>query len=613
MAKNLFLDVEKSHLGQKWVSRLESAEQAIAIAQKFDIPEILARTIAGRNVNIDDIEAYLSPTIRTAMPDPYKLQDMEKAATRIADAIVKGQKIGILGDYDVDGATSTAQILRFVSQLNLLAEGERNFPTPEFYIPDRQKEGYGPSNQAIDALVQKNCGLIVTVDCGVMAFEPIVHANQQRVDGKTVDVIILDHHIAEEILPNAFAVVNPNRQDDLSGLGHLAACGVVFVTLVAVNRILREKHGFTAAKLPNLMRFLDLVALGTVCDVVSLTGLNRAFVKQGLDIMAQGQAAGENFGNMGISSLADIASIIGKLEAYHLGYIIGPRINAGGRVGDSRLGSVILSTQQKDEANSIAIRLDEYNKQRQNIEKTVLDAAFYQADLEINGELPHVIIVSDNGWHQGVIGIVAGRIKDKYNRPTIVIGFDGNGGKGSGRSIAGVDLGSAIQKAVDCGVLIKGGGHAMAAGLSLKPEQLAEFRAFMEQELAPSVSIARQNLSLKIDGALTASAANIKLLRTLEKLEPYGTGNARPVFAFPAHHIGFVKTIGKGHLKLSLRSADGSKLEAIAFGAEQNGLTKLLTHHGDKAFHFVGNLKINRWQGRETVQLQVMDVAEIKF
>lgn len=597
-----FLDVEKSLLGQKWVARLDRAEEAITIAQKFDIPEILARTIAGRNVEFDEIENYLTPTLRAVMPDPYILQDMELAATRIADAIINGQKIGIIGDYDVDGATSTALILRFVDDLiDLHADGADKFTRPEFYIPDRQAEGYGPSITAVDDLAGKGCELIITVDCGVLAYEPMKYATDQG-----LDVIILDHHMAEEKLPEVLAVINPNRQDDMSGLGHLAACGVVFVTLVAVNRVLREKHGFAAAQLPNLINMLDLVALGTVCDVVSLTGLNRAFVNQGLKVMGQ-------FGNVGIQSIAEVAQIVGKIEAYHLGYIIGPRINAGGRVGDSRLGSVILSTRDKDEANSIALRLDGYNQDRQTIEKNVLDAAFYQAEQEITDDLPNVIIVSDFAWHQGVIGIVAGRIKEKYNRPTIVIGFDATDGKGSGRSIPGVDLGRAVQKAVEQKLIIKGGGHAMAAGLSIRQDQLAEFRAFMETELSADVVEARKNTSLKIDGALTASAANMKLLRTLETLEPYGTGNARPVFVFPAHHIGFAKIIGKGHLKLSLRSADGSKLDAIAFGAEDNGMTKLLTNHGGKAFHFVGNLKVNRWQGRESVQLQLIDVAAIDY
>ncbi|NRA86978.1 MAG: single-stranded-DNA-specific exonuclease RecJ, partial [Rhizobiales bacterium] len=454
MGNKLFLDVEKSHLGQKWVSRLDNPEEAITIAQKFDIPEILARTIAGRNVAFDKIDDYLTPTLRSAMPDPYILQDMEKTATKIAESIINNQKIGIIGDYDVDGATSTALILRYISELtNLTENGSSKFQTPEFYIPDRQTEGYGPSNAAVDDLAAKSCSLIITVDCGIMAFEPIKYANS-----KSLDVIILDHHMADEQLPDAFAVVNPNRQDDISGLGHLAACGVVFITLVAVNRILREKHNFAANQLPNLINLLDLVALGTVCDVVSLTGLNRAFVNQGLKIMSQ-------FDNKGIRSIADVAQIAGKLEAYHLGYIIGPRINAGGRVGDSSLGSIILSTNNSDTANSIALRLDDHNKERQTIEQTVLDAAFYQAEQEINDDLPNDIIVSDFGWHQGVIGIVAGRIKDKYNRPTIVIGFDAKEGKGSARSIVGVDLGKAVQKAVEKKLIIKGGGHAMAAGL----------------------------------------------------------------------------------------------------------------------------------------------------
>lgn len=597
-----FLGIEKSHLGQKWVARLDHAEDAITISQKFDIPEILARTIAGRNVVFDEIDDYLNPTLRNAMPDPYSLQDMQICATRIAKAIVSGQKIGIIGDYDVDGATSTALILRYVDELNALnPEDGDKYPQPEFYIPDRQQEGYGPSNAAVDDLLDKSCGLIITVDCGVLAYEPLKYATD-----KGVDVIVLDHHMADEVLPDVFAVVNPNRQDDMSGLGHLAACGVVFVTLVAVNRILRENHNFAANQLPNLINSLDLVALGTVCDVVSLTGLNRAFVSQGLKIMGQ-------LGNLGIQSIAESAQIVGKIEAYHLGYVIGPRINAGGRVGNSRLGSIILSTQDKDEANSIALRLDGFNTDRQTIQKNVQDAAYYQAEQEITDDLPNVIIVSDFAWHQGVIGIVAGRIKDKYNRPTIVIGFDTVDGKGSGRSISGVDLGSAVQKAVEQKLIIKGGGHAMAAGLTIEQDQLAAFRAFMEAELSEDVIHARKNLNQKIDGALTASAANMKLLKTLETLEPYGTGNARPVFAFPSHHIAFAKVIGKGHLKLSLRSADGSKLDAIAFGAEENGMTKLLMNHGGKAFHFVGNLKVNRWQGRESVQLQIIDVAEISY
>ncbi len=602
MTDQPFLDVKKSYSGQRWVSRLADANEAIIIAQKFDIPEILARVIAGRNVDFEHIGDYLNPTLRSAMPEPYGMQDMEKAAKRIAKAIVDGETIGIIGDYDVDGATSTALFLRYVDELKALSNDKPNsYKRPKFYIPDRQAEGYGPSKLAVDVLVENSCSLILTVDCGILAYEPIEYANEQK-----LDIIVLDHHMADEKLPEAYALVNPNRQDDLSGLGHLAACGVCFITLVAVSRILREQHGFKASHLPNLMTMLDLVALGTVCDVVSLTGLNRAFVNQGLKIMSK-------FNNLGIKSITEVAQVTGDIAAYHLGYVIGPRINAGGRVGNSRLGSDILSTKDQDEANSIALHLDDYNKQRQAIEQEVLDSAFYQAEQQVNEHLPNVIIVADKGWHQGVIGIVAGRIKDKYNRPTIVIGFDDKDGKGSGRSINGVDLGNVIQQAVEQGLIIKGGGHKMAAGLTIKESQLAKFRAFIEQELSADVVAARRNSQLKIDGALTASAANLKLLKLLTQLEPYGVGNSRPVFAFPAHHIAFAKVVGKGHLKLSLKSADGSKLDAIAFGAEANGFSKLLMAHNGKSFHFVGNLSINRWQGRESVQLQITDIAEISY
>lgn len=576
--------------GKRWLLKTADERQALALSQRLRLDEVLGRVLAGRGVELDDAAAFLDPKLKTDMPDPLHLKDMDKAATRIADAVTRGEQIAIFGDYDVDGATSSAMLKRFLETCGAKVR---------VYIPDRLEEGYGPNAPALLKLQQEGAGLVVTVDCGQVSFEPLAQAADAG-----LDVIVVDHHVGEATLPKAFAVVNPNRLDDTSPHGQLAAVGVAFLVAVAVNAKLRAAEYFKDRKAPDLMGLLDIVALGTVCDVVPLTGVNRALVAQGLKVMGQRQ-------NIGLRALADVSGIKEAPAAYHLGFVLGPRINAGGRVGQSDLGTRLLTTHNEGEALGLAERLNALNGERQDIEAAVLDEATLQVEAKLAGnEAGPIVIAAGEGWHPGVIGIVASRLKERYNRPACVVSLMGDHGTASGRSVTGADLGSAIISARQAGLLVKGGGHAMAAGFTVEREKLAELEAFLAERMVADLGENPPPPGLYIDGIVGVEGANFRLVKTLERLAPFGVGNPEPRFCIKAARIVKADPVGadQSHLRLILSGEGGhGKLTAIAFRAFDSELGPTLVKHGGQPFDLVGRLKMNVWNGYESVQLQVDD------
>ncbi|MBK8083052.1 MAG: single-stranded-DNA-specific exonuclease RecJ [Devosia sp.] len=585
----LFLNVSKSVLGRAWVDRLDAAASrtAAAISQRSQLPEILARIVAARGVSIDEAEAYLQPTIRELMPDPSSLADMDALADRLATAIVALEPIALFGDYDVDGAASVALMTRYLRHFGL---------TPQVHIPDRIFEGYGPNTGAIDRLAEAGATLLITLDCGTTSDGPIAHARDRG-----LDVLVIDHHLSDAELPLANALVNPNRPDDISGLGYLCAAGVTFMVLVATNRLLRQRG---VAGLPELMQWADLVALATVCDVVPLKGLNRAFVARGLEMARTGR-------NRGIGALSLASRISGPLNPYHLGFLIGPRINAGGRIGDAALGAKLLSLDDEQQALIIAARLNELNAERQRIEIEAVEEAARAAEAEIgDGEGPPVLVLASANWHPGVAGLVAARIREKFERPTFAIALAPDGtGTGSGRSMPGVDLGSAVIAAVESGIAAKGGGHAMAAGVTLKSGQLGPFRAHLAETLGENIALARAATALQIDAALSARGGTVDFVREIERAGPFGSGNPQPVFVFPSHRARFPEVVGAGgHVRFTLASGDGARLKGIAFRAAGTALGEALLG-ADTPLHLAGTLSLDHYQGREEVQFRVIDAA----
>src|SRR5215475_1891072 len=544
-----FLGVERSATGRAWRDRLDerASARSLAIVQRHELPELLARVLAGRGVEVEDALAFLDPTVRTLMPDPDTLAGMAAAATRIADAIGRGETVAIFGDYDVDGATAAATLARFLRYAGL---------TPLIHIPDRLFEGYGPNVEAVRSLAERGATLLVTVDCGTTSHDALAEAARLG-----MQTIVIDHHLADEALPKALAVINPNRQDDLSQLGHLAAVGLVFMTLVAVNRELRKRGFWTAERpAPDLLGLLDLVALGTVADVVPLKGLNRAFVAKGLLAMRRRE-------NIGLTALMDVARLSGPPEPWHLGFLLGPRINAGGRIGRATLGVDLLLHQDEVEAGRLAAELDRLNRERQAIEIATVAQAEAEAMAALGAEdKGAVVVTAAEGWHPGVVGLVAARLKEKFSRPAFAIALEPGGvGTGSGRSIPGVDLGKAVRQAVADGVLLKGGGHAMAAGITLCREKLAEFRVYLERALAQELAQGRHGNELYIDAAITGRGVTAQLARTLDRAGPFGSGNPEPVLALPAHELIYVEEVGKAHLRLRLKSGDGTIVNGMAF------------------------------------------------
>ncbi|MEM6409235.1 MAG: single-stranded-DNA-specific exonuclease RecJ [Pseudomonadota bacterium] len=575
-----FLNVEASLTGRRWVGLgLEQDRQAEAIAQHTALPRPLCQTLARLGVPLSEAQSYLDPTLKALLPDPSVLKDMDEAAARLCEAVRSREKIAIFADYDVDGATSAALLITWLRDLGLPAA---------LYIPDRIDEGYGPNVPAMEMLA-KDHHLIICVDCGTLSHDALAAA-------KDADVIVLDHHLGGETLPPALAVVNPNRQDETGDLAHLCAAGVVFLTLVAANRLLRAD----GAPTPDLIDLLDLVALGTVADVAPLIGVNRALVVQGLKIMGQRR-------RIGLTALSDVARMDTVPTSYHLGYLLGPRINAGGRVGTPDLGARLLSTQDAAEAQALSERLDALNSERREIEEQVRVAALEQA--EARGLGAPLVWAAGPGWHPGVVGIVASRLKEASNRPAVVIGLEDGIGKGSARSVSGIDLGAQVQKLAMEGLLIKGGGHKMAAGLMVQEDKLepamARLAELMERQGAGQLG----PRDLKLDGVMMAGAATVDLVEQLEKAGPYGAGAAAPRFAFPDQQIGFAKEVGQGHLKLSFSDGVGPRIDAICFNAAENGLMAVLMGHKGARFHLAGRVEINSWQGRQSVQLRLEDAA----
>lgn len=587
-----FLGVDRSVSGQRWVSRLDQAGQnrALAMSQLHGMPELVARVLAGRGVAVDDAPAFLEPSIRSLMPDPYRLTDCEAVAERLVEAIRRGERVAIFGDYDVDGAASSALLWRFLHHFGI---------DSEIYIPDRIFEGYGPNPAAMGQLIDRGARLIVTVDCGSTSLEALAVAKERG-----IDVVVIDHHQMGHELPPCLALVNPNREDDLSGQGHLCAAGVVFLVLVATLRVLRQ-NGHAQARSLDLLAWLDLVALATVCDVVPLKGLNRAFVTKGL-IAARHQQ------NVGLAALLRVAGIGGPVTPYHFGFLVGPRINAGGRIGDAALGSRLLTLDDAGEAEQIAHKLDELNRERQAMEQVMLAEAEAEALAEYgNGEAASVIVTARDNWHPGIVGLLAARLKEKLKRPAFAIAFDPNGkGSGSGRSINGFDIGRMVRAAVDSGLLVKGGGHAMAAGLTVERANLGRLRTFFDEASAEQVGALAANQTLKIDGALGASGATIALIDQLEAAGPYGSGHPQPIFAVPAHRLRDARPVGTTHVKITLEAADGTRLEGIAFRAAETALGNFLLNGRGTQIHVAGTLSADHWQGSRRVQMRVLDAAK---
>jgi single-stranded-DNA-specific exonuclease len=588
-----FLGVEKSATGRAWRDRLDERGQAraLTIAQRSGVPELLARVLAGRGVEADEVAAYLDPTIKGLMPDPHTLTDMEAASARLAHAVIHGESVAIFGDYDVDGATAAALLARYLRHCGL---------DPIVHIPDRIFEGYGPNVDAIRAFAERGVKLLVTVDCGTTSNVTLVESRKLG-----LDVVVLDHHQADEELPPAVAIVNPNRADDLSGLGHLAAVGLVFLTLVALTRELRQRNFWTSMRSePDLLSLLHLVALGTVADVVPLKGLNRAFVAKGLIALRRRD-------QIGLTALMDASRLSGPPEAWHLGFLLGPRINAGGRIGRADLGVRLLLEEDPSEAARIAAELDRLNRERQQIEIATVAQAEAEAMAALGlEEMGAVVVTAGQGWHPGVVGLVAARLKERYGRPAFAIALEPGGtGTGSGRSIAGVDLGLAVRRAVREGLLLKGGGHAMAAGITLKKDALAAFRAYLEDELAASVEVARRERGLAIDGAVSAGAVNLALVEMLARAGPYGAGNPEPTLALPAHTLSYADLVGENHIRARFKSGDGKIVNAIAFRAAGQPLGQALLDNRGRLMHATGHLAVDRWQGEERVQMRLVDVA----
>lgn len=588
-ARIALLGVERSLTGRRWLERPHSERDALALSQRHALPEIVGRVLAARGVGLDDVESFLGSRLRDALPDPSHLLDMDTAVERLASAVMQGERIAVFGDYDVDGATSTALFMRYMRAVQCRSQ---------LYVPDRLTEGYGPNTKALLGLLAEGVSLVVTVDCGTTAHEPLAAARKAG-----LDVIVVDHHVAEPALPPAVAVVNPNRLDETSPHRQMAAVGVLFLVLVGLSRALRQAGWFRDRPEPNLMAWLDLVALGTVCDVVALTGVNRAYVAQGLKVMAQR-------GNAGLRALSDVAGIREAPGAYHLGFVLGPRVNAGGRIGHSELGARLLSLEDDDEVRQIAMQLDAFNRERQTIEMAVLQSAIEQVEARQPAGKA-VLLAAGAGWHPGVLGIVASRLRERFNRPAFVAAIDGGMATGSGRSVPGVDLGAVVIAARQAGLLLKGGGHPMAAGFTAAASSLDAFEAFVGHRIADRVSEVTAEPSLRLDGSIDIKAASVSLARDLERVGPYGSGNAEPRFAIAGAMIAYAEPAGTGHVRVMLTGRDGGRLKAIAFRAMDGELGPALLGHAGKPFHIAGKLRIDTWGGGERPQFFIDDAAPV--
>ena len=586
------LGVEHSMLGQAWRPRIGEAglQCALALSQAHGIGDLLARVLAARGVDSLSAKAYLDPTLRDLLPDPDRLTDMVPMLDRLEAAIARQERIAILGDYDVDGATSAALLAEFLRAAGIECM---------IHIPDRLREGYGPSLEAVRAIAAAGTALLVTVDCGSSS-----HAALAEAAVLGMDVLVIDHHGIALPFPPARAIVNPNRPDDLSGLGTLCAAGVVFMVLVGLNRRLKAVGFWAGRAAPDLLASLDLVALGTVADVVPLVGLNRAFVLKGLQVMR---------GRMrpGLAALFDVAGADGPPTVFHLGYLIGPRINAGGRIGDAALGARLLLCRQEPEARQIAHALDDLNRDRRVIEAAALDEAEAEALALLDADAASpVLVAAREGWHPGVVGLVAARLRERYGRPAFAISLADGVGTGSGRSILGADLGRAVRACVESGLLRKGGGHAMAAGITIAAEHIDAFKTFLAGHFGTDIARLRAADALSIDATLSAAAATPETIAALDRAGPFGAGNPEPVVALPAHRVVDMAQVGDDHIRLTLSAADGSRLRAMAFRAARTRLAEGLAATRGQLVHCAGTLVLNRWGGGAgRAELRLIDAA----
>ena len=573
--------------GKNWILKKYNQEDSIFIKETFSLDEITSKLLSIRKIKKEEIHSFLNPSIKNFLPNPNNLIDMEKSTLRTVKAILNNEKIGIFGDYDVDGAASTALLGNYFNELNL------NY---EIYIPDRKKDGYGPSINSFKELINKKVKLIFTVDCGTLSFDAINFAKE-----KEIDVIVLDHHQSEIKLPKAFSVVNPNRFDDKSNLQYLCAAGVSFVFLVSLNRALRTDNWFNTKDInePNLINYLDLVSLGTVCDVVPLVGLNRAIVKQGLKVIKSRK-------NLGLKTLLDICKIESNPSIYHLGYLLGPRINAGGRVGKCSHGANLLLNKDPKSSFQLASELDQYNKERQLLEKDLLQSILNKTKVHLDDP---VLILSGSNWHEGIIGIVAARLKDKFNKPVIIISLDGDIGKASARSIVGFDIGAVIIAANQENILLKGGGHKMAGGFSIKVENIEKLKDFVFRKFRNINMNLTAERPLLLDSIISPSAVNLEFYNKVAILSPFGSGNPEPKFIIENVKIINGKIVGEKHVKSVLIGNDGSTIKCIAFNAAENDIGAYLLKKNNKSFNIAGKLSLNEWKGQSNVEFIIDDIS----
>jgi len=572
--------------GRSWILREADEKLVAALSQKYEIPDVVARILAGRGIGVAEAENFLSPSLKSSLPDPSHLLDMDAAAERIASAVVAGETMAIFGDYDVDGATSSALLMRYLRSLGA---------KPLVYIPDRMSEGYGPNTAALLGLKKSGATLVITVDCGTMAFEPLEAAHEAG-----LDVIVVDHHIGEARKPKAYAIVNPNRLDETSAHGQMAAVGVAFLVAVAVNRVLRASGYFTERKEPDLRQWLDLVALGTVCDVVPLTGINRAFVAQGLKVLAGRE-------NLGLRTILDLATVQESPGVYACGFVVGPRINAGGRVGKADLGVRLLTCEDEAEALSLARELETHNAERKAIESMVLEEAQAMAE-QMDGDCP-LLVVAGKGWHPGVIGIVAGRLKERFHKPVAVIAVNDNVGKASARSVSGFDFGAAVIAAHASGLLLGGGGHAMAAGFSVETDKIAALAEFLQARMRSQGNPATGR-KLTLDGTISIAGATPELITNLDCLGPFGQGNPSVRLVVRGTVNLRPEIVGEHHVKtLLIDRVSNARLSAIAFRVMGTKLGDALLATRGQIIDIAGQLRLQEWNGKKSVSLMIDDVA----
>ena len=579
--------VSQSLSGRAWRLRDLDDQLISDIRRKAGVDDVIARMLAARGIMADEAEAVLNPTLRHFFPDPSSFQDMDKAASAIWDAVEAGRTLAVFADYDVDGASSAAQLIRYFRALGL---------SMLLYVPDRIEEGYGPSADAFAKLKEQGAELVITVDCGAAAHEPL-----QAAKNIGLDVVVVDHHLMSADLPPALAIVNPNRPDDTSGCGHMAAAGVTFVLLAALNREGRRRGKFADDAEPDLMALADLSALGTLCDVVALRDVNRAIVSQGLKVM-------RSWHHAGMKALAEVGGLTGEPAAYHLGFVLGPRINAGGRVGRADLGARLLSSDDPAECAEIAAELDALNAERKQIEADVLEAA--QAQIRAAGDSDSPILIArGEGWHPGVIGIVAGRLKEQFGRPAIVIGTDGGIGKGSGRSVSGVDLGSAIAAARADGLLLAGGGHPMAAGLTIEEGRIDELQAYLADRLQPEWDASHDARALMLDAVLSPAGSTLELAERLSSAAPFGQGFPEPRFVLENIRVAYAERVGADHVRFSFSDDSGQRVSGIIFRQADQPIGEALLSGSNQLWHAAGRLKLDEWRGNKRVQFHLEDLA----